>query len=155
MDTRGGADAGPTLDRSQRLREACEAALRRLEAKGAAEPFAEIGEVLFWLCALSEANGRRDPLLSGVAWARNRIAHGAIVAAPVTRPSVRQTGLGASLPVPLDTGSVPVPAVWLPRSSIPVGPTERFIQYQAEAYDAYLAGRPVLAVVREALLKAG
>jgi hypothetical protein len=73
--------------RSARLLRACDDAIDRLGAKERAgtdpDTFAELGEALFWLFALAEANGRDSQgLLLGIKWARNRIAHGVVMAAP-------------------------------------------------------------------------
>jgi hypothetical protein len=72
---------------TSRLVDACEASLARLVEKESAgidpDVFAEVGEVLFWLYALAEENRKnRWPLFEGLRWARDRMAHGVMLAKP-------------------------------------------------------------------------
>jgi hypothetical protein len=138
--------------RSARLLRACDDAIDRLGAKERAgtdpDTFAELGEALFWLFALAEANGRDSQgLLLGIKWARNRIAHGVVMAAPVrwrygAEPGRLVLGMGM-----LGTASG---LEWLPRSSVTLGPKDRPDARQEAAYDAIVAGRPVVEVLQEA-----
>jgi hypothetical protein len=150
--TQAGA-SGP--GRTVRLSDACQAAIERMSAKEDSgidpDTFAEVGEVLFWLVALAEANGRRDPLLNGLRWARNRITHGVIVAAPVDWHYGSELGrlvLGKAI---LGTSSG---HEWLDRASVPLGPNERRNPAQARDYDAHVAGRRVVDTLRAALAMA-
>jgi hypothetical protein len=105
--------------------------------------------MLFWLSALAEANEKRAPVLLGLAWARNRIAHGVIVSAPVTPPAVQP--VGSRLPMRLGGGVHLVPSLWLSRDRIPLAAREQPRPDQEAAYDAHVAGRSVLGVLQEAL----
>jgi hypothetical protein len=137
--------------RANRLAEACEAALARLATKEAQgidpDVFAEVGEVLFWLCALAEANGRRrHPLLRGLEWARDRITHGVIVTAPVRWHYGSEPGklvLGRAM---LGTASG---HIWLDRSHIAHGPNDR--PGKEAEYDQHVAGNRVVGLLRQAL----
>ena len=140
--------------RADRLALACEAALERLAAKeaGGVDPdvFAEVGEALFWLIALADETGKRQvPLLNGLRWPRNRTAHGAIVTAPAEWHYGSEPGrliLGRAV---LGTISG---HVWLERGKVPRGPNDWAAPEQEEAdYDAHVAGKRVLDVLREAL----
>ncbi len=79
--------------RASRLEEAAYAAIERVAAKEASatgeDLFADLGESLFWLTALMDetrtGGDGLPPLLAGLRWARNHVAHGAIVSAPVNR----------------------------------------------------------------------
>jgi hypothetical protein len=67
-----------------RLFESCDHALGRLaeETRIMHDTFAETGEVLFWLYAISNY-GRVKPTISpGLHWARNRYAHGQLFTEP-------------------------------------------------------------------------
>jgi hypothetical protein len=73
-------------DPLDRLRQACLAAIERCDAKESEDidpdTFAELGESLFGLCVLAEVTGRhKTELPQGLRWARNRIAHDAILTA--------------------------------------------------------------------------
>ncbi len=141
------------LNRAARLSSGCEAAIGRVAAKERVgidpDTFAELGESLFWLSALAEANGRgRQPLLLGLQWARNRITHGVVVAAPV------EWQYGAELgKLVLGKGRLGTTSghEWLPRSSVALGPNDRRDPRQEAAYDAHVAGRRVVEVLRQAL----
>jgi hypothetical protein len=148
--TQAGA-TGP--GRTARLNDACQAAIERVSAKEDAgidpDIFAEVGEALFWLVALAEANERRDPLLNGLTWARNRITHGVIVAAPVNWHCGSELGrlvLGKAI---LGTTSG---HEWLDRASVPLGQNERRSPAQERDYDAHVAGRRVLDTLRAGLV---
>ena len=139
-------------DPSRRLHAACLAAIERVEHGPSHEMFASLGESLFWLIALAEAKGRRrgSGLLLGLAWARNRIAHGVILAEPVRyhRPfAIGQSALGG--PDVLGGGYV-----WLGREAIVSTRTQRADAAGEEAYDTHLAGRPVLSRLRDGLAEA-
>ena len=132
-----------------RLVAACDAAIARVAAKNG-DPFAELGEALFWLYALAEATGEaRDARYRGLAWARNKIGHGVMVTAPVqlrtfgSEPGMAVPGL--SMP-----GTVSKPAMWLHTSEIPLGPHNRPTPDDEKAYEDNVAGRPVLEVLRDA-----
>src|ERR1019366_8570135 len=65
-----------------RLIEACEAALTRLEAKAGPNYniFAETGEVLFWLYAISSFEDDENPTIApGFRWARDNYGHGILL----------------------------------------------------------------------------
>jgi hypothetical protein len=67
-----------------RLFESCHHALGRLaeQTRIVGDTFAETGEVLFWLYAISNY-GRVKPTISpGLRWARNRYAHGQLFTEP-------------------------------------------------------------------------
>ncbi len=145
-------DSEHTLSGTDRLERACEAALGRLAAKeqGGIDPdiFNELGEALFWLRALAEANRRSGPVLNGLRWARNRVAHGILVTAPTSWTHGSELGrlvLGRSV-----LGSVSG-SRWLARSEIIVGTRQRSDPNGETGYDAHLAGQSVLPVVRGAL----
>jgi hypothetical protein len=139
--------------RSARLLRACDDAIDRFGAKERAgidpDTFAELGEALFWLVALAEANRRgSQDLLVGIKWARNRFAHGVVMTAPVrwrygAEPGRLVLGMGI-----LGTASG---HEWLPRSGVALGPNDRPDARQEAAYDARVAGRPVVEVLQEAL----
>jgi hypothetical protein len=138
-------------DPLDRLRLACLAAIERCDAKESKgidpETFAELGESLFWLCALAEATGRRKTeLLYGLRWARNRIAHGAILTAvrwhygtELDRWVLGRGELGDQFG-----------HEWLPRDAIVISRTQRRDPDGEVAYDKRLAGQRVLDVLRAA-----
>lgn len=72
-------------DPAHRLRRACMAAIDRYAGKESEgidpDTFADLGESLFWLVALAQAKDchRSTDLLLGLTWARNGIAHGALL----------------------------------------------------------------------------
>jgi hypothetical protein len=141
--------------RTARLEVACDAAMNRLRVKvdaltGDRDPFAQLGEVLFWLFALTEENSRSDPLLVGLRWARNRIAHGVVVAAPI-EPRIYGSEPGLAIPGVSMPGSASRPARWLPRSAIQLGPRDRSNQTEEQGYDAHVAGQPLMDVLDRAL----
>jgi hypothetical protein len=137
-------------DPVERLRQACLAAIERYAAKENEgidpDTFAELGESLFWLCALAEATGRRKTeLFQGLRWARNRIAHGALLIAPVEWHYGTDLGrlvLGRGI---LGTTSG---HEWLPRDAIKTWRTQRRDDPAGElAYDKRLAGQRVMGVL--------
>jgi len=124
-------------------------ALRAKESAGIdPDTFAELGESLLWLCALAEATGRRKTeLLQGLRWARNRIAHGAILTAvrwhygtELDRWVLGRGELGTTLG-----------HEWLIRDAILISRTQRRDPAGEMAYDKHLAGQRVLEVLRAAL----
>ena len=147
-----------TADPAERLRLACLAAIERCEAKEREgvdpDTFAELGESLFWLVALAEANRkRRDPgLILGLTWARNRIAHGALLTAPVRWRYGSELG---KLVLGRSALGVRSAHLWLPRTAIIVTLEEQWSDRKGEAaYDEHLAGREVLATLRSGLAEA-
>lgn len=144
------ATAGEPADR---LLEACESAVRRLAGAESAgpdqDPFQTIGEALFWLYALAEDRRQQHhPLILGLAWARDRIGHGVLVAAPVERSATGAYGTGSYGGTPYGGGSE---LTWLPRSRIQVSPRSWHQRDKENAYDERLAGRSVLTTIRTAL----
>jgi hypothetical protein len=139
-------------DPLDRLRQACLAAIERCDAKESEgidpDTFAELGESLFWLCALAEATGRhKTELLRGLRWARNRIAHGVIL-----------TAVGWHYGTELDRwvlgrGELGTTSghEWLTRDAIVTSRTQRRDPAGEMAYDKHLAGQRVLDVMRAAL----
>ena len=145
-------------DPVERLRRACLAAIERCAAKEREgvdpDTFAELGESLFWLVALAEANGRRRApgLILGLTWARNRIAHGALLTAPVGWRYGSELGKWE-----LGRGALGVRSahLWLPRTAIIVTSEEQWPDPKGEAaYDEHLAGHEVLATLRSGLAEA-
>jgi len=144
-------------DPVERLRQACLAAIERCAAKEGEgvdpDTFAELGESLFWLVALAEANRRhRAPgLILGLTWARNRIAHGALLTAPVKWRYGSETGKLA-----LDRSALGVSSahLWLPRTEIVTSEEQRPDPNGEAAYDEHLSGGEVLATLRSGLAEA-
>ncbi|MFE0086275.1 hypothetical protein [Streptomyces sp. NPDC058992] len=100
-------------------------------------------ECLFWLCSLEEQMRENDPtylsdadnygrrLVQGARWARNQATHQlAFIIAQSDGPQYPQSDAAALVEV-----------VWRPANEMPV--PKREYQKQREAYDQYLAGRPV------------
>ena len=114
--------------------------------------FASLGESLFWLIALAEAKGRGrgSGLLLGLAWARNRIAHGVIMAEPVQYRRPFTVGRSALRGPDVLRGGY----VWLGRAAIVSTRTQRADPAGEEAYETHLAGRPVLSRLRDGLAEA-
>jgi hypothetical protein len=140
-------------NRWTRLGNACRAAIERVEAKEAAgidpDTFQELGEALFWLVALAEEHGRKvdAPLLRGLRWARNEIAHGFVVDAPVGWHYGAELGRLVLDKAQLDTTSG---HEWLPRAQVPVDPTQvKRHEKDGQAYDEAVAGRRVVETLRE------
>ena len=139
-------------DPLDRLRQACLAAIEGCDAKESEgidpDTFAELGESLFWLCAFAEATGRHmTELLQGLRWARNRIAHGAILTAvrwhygnELDRWVLGRGELGTT------SGHE-----WLTRDAIVISRTQRWDPTGEMAYDKCLAGERALDVLRAAL----
>jgi hypothetical protein len=141
-----------SLSGTDRLERACEAALGRLVVKEreGTDPdiFNELGEALFWLRALAEANRRSDPVLDGLRWARNRVAHGLLLTAPTAWTYGSELGrmvLGQSM---LGTTSG---SRWLARSEITAGTPPWSDPNSEAAYDAHIAGQSVLPSLRQGL----
>lgn len=132
---------------------ACESAYSRLTAADHAgpeqDPYQSVGEALFWLYALAEERERlADQLILGLAWARDCIAHGLLVAAP-TQHSGAGTYGGSTY------GGGPyggwTELTWLPRDQIQVNPLKRSDPRKEDAYDRNVAGRQVTVTVQAAL----
>jgi hypothetical protein len=141
-------------DPVERLRLACLAAIKRCAAKEGEsldpDVFAELGESLFWLLALGEATGRdrKTELLQGLGWARDRIAHGVLLTAPVRWHHGTDIGrwiLGQGV---LGTTSG---HEWLTRDAIETSRTQRRDPAGEVAYDNHLAGQKVIEVLHAAL----
>jgi hypothetical protein len=141
-------------DPVDRLRQACLAAIERCAAKENEgidpDTFAELGESLFWLIALAQATGKhkKTELLRGVGWARNRIAHGVLLTAPV------EWHYGTDLPrLVLGRGVLGTRSghKWMPRDAIVIPRTQQSNPTGEVAYDKHLAGQRVLDVLRAAL----
>jgi hypothetical protein len=141
-----------TLAPRDRLAAACEAALERLAAKARSvtEPqsiFAETGEALFWLFALGDdAQGNR--LREGLIWARHQYAHGNLLTEAVefTRGSMPPFPAGSTGP------GTPPHHRWMSRPDI--GRHQKSHgrpTAETDDYDKYVAGRPVIASLREEL----
>jgi hypothetical protein len=138
---------------ANRLTAACVAALSRLEAAEAEgiapDIFNELGETLFWMCALDEVWDRPSaPLLLGLRWARNRVTHGALVAAPAEWQY--GTDLGRWV---LGKGHLGMQSGynWLLRVDVAKGPRDHVTPKLESAYDQEVAGRPVVPSLREGL----
>ncbi|WP_328901393.1 hypothetical protein OHR86_17025 [Streptomyces sp. NBC_00441] len=100
-------------------------------------------ECLFWACSLEEQLRKNDPtyennvddygrkLVQGARWVRNQATHQlAFVVAHSDGPQYPQ-------PIPATQAEV----VWRPADEMPAPDQER--RNQRDAYDLYLAGRPV------------
>ncbi len=138
---------------SDRLAAAFVAAFRRLEAIAAKGPpddvFVDLGETLFWLCAFAEANGRgKEPPVLAMRWARDHIAHGLIVVAPVRWDD----GSGLVRMFPSRRGYA-----WKARATVPPLRQPRSTSQVARdnAYDTLAVGRDMVTVVRDAFVAAG
>lgn len=141
---------------ARRLATACSAAIERYAAKEREginpDIFAELGESLFWLIALAEASGRHKiELFRGLRWARNRIAHGVLVTAPVEWQYGAELGRAVLGPIVLGTTSG---NEWLPREDISVSRAQKSDPGGETAYDDHLAGRRVIVVLRDGLAEA-
>jgi hypothetical protein len=141
-------------DPVERLRLACLAAIERCAAKDDEgidpDTFAELGESLFWVLALAEATGRhkKTELLQGLRWARNRIAHGVLLTAPVRWHYGTELGRWV-----LDRGALGTTSghEWLTRDAIETSRTQKPDPTGEVAYDKHLAGQRVIDVLRAAL----
>jgi hypothetical protein len=126
-----------------RLIEACEAALARLETKAGPEHniFAETGEVLFWLYAISNDGVEHPTIAPGLRWARDNYGHGILVW------ELHYTDHGAMLGhLRLDVtplGAEPVHR-WV---GVNASPGERH-RLRLAMYNRFLAGQPVIATLR-------
>lgn len=138
---------------TDRLAAAFAGAFRRLEATAEIGPpddvFVDLGDTLFWLHAFAEANGHgKEPVVLAMGWARDHIAHGLIVVAPVEWDD--GSGLARMMPARRGyewTPRAAIPAIRQPRGS---GQTTR-----DKAYDAYAVHRDMLSVIRAAFRDAG
>lgn len=131
-----------------RLIEACNAALQRLEAKAGPEQnvFAETGEVLFWLYAISNVGGLYPTILPGLRWARNRYAHGQLL----TEPHILD-GDKLDSTFRLDESQL-AQHCWKLRSDIEYDEeVARDDKDGEQSYDEHVAERPVVASLRAEL----
>jgi hypothetical protein len=140
-----------SADPVSRLRLAFLAAIKRCEAKEDEgidpDTFAELGESLFWLVALAEARGRhKTELLQGLGWARDRMAHGVMLTAPVSWHYGTELGKWV-----LGRGAFGTSSghEWRPRNSISTSRTQKRDPAGEAAYDKYVAGRRVIEVLHE------
>ena len=144
-------------DPVERLHLACLAAIERCAVKEREgvdpDTFAELGESMFWLVALAEVNRkRRTPgLILGLTWARNRIAHGGLLTAPVAWRYGAELGKAVLDRSTFGTSSA---HEWLPRTAIVTSGEQRSDPEGEAAYDEHLAGREVLATLRSGLAEA-
>lgn len=139
----------PGAQELARLVAACDAAMARVAAKDG-DVFAELGEALFWLYALAEATGKaKDGRFRGLAWARNKIGHGVLVTAPI-KPRIFGSEPGMAVPGLSIPGTSSRPALWLHVSEIVLGSRNQPTPDDERAYEANVAGRPVLDVLRDA-----
>ncbi len=109
----------------------------------------DLGETLFWLCAFAEANGRgKEPLVLAMHWARDHIAHGLIVVAPVSWDD----GAGLVRLFPSRRGYA-----WKARAAVPTIRQPRSTRQAARdnAYDLLAVGNDMVTVVRDAFVAAG
>lgn len=147
----------PAVADARRLVVATDIAILRYRTKErraiAPDVFAELGEALFWRCALAEVVGaNREPVVLGLRWARNRVAHGIVLTAPTAWKYGAEPGrlvLGRAVP-----GATSGHA-WLAREAVPTERTARDRPDQNAAYDAELAGRPVLESLNRARIACG
>ena len=138
---------------SDRLAAAFAGAFRRLDAAAEKGPpddvFVDLGEALFWLYAFAEANGRaKEPVVLAMRWARDQIAHGLIVVAPVAWDD----GSGLARMMPARRGYE-----WMARAAIPAirQPRRNGQTARDNAYDTYAVRRDMLSVIRAAFRDAG
>jgi hypothetical protein len=155
-DPGDGRVAAVSADPAERLRLACLAAIERCEAKEREginpDTFAELGESLFWLLALAEASGRhKTELLRGLGWARDRIAHGVLLTAPVSWHYGTELGKWVLGRGALGTSSG---HEWRASDAVLLSRTQRRDPTGEAAYDIHLAGRRVIAVLRAGLAEA-
>jgi hypothetical protein len=110
--------------------------------------FEALGETLFWLTALAEANrkGKNQTVLA-MQWARDRIAHGLIVVEPVSWDD----GSGLAMMMPARRGYE-----WKRRVDVHEIRSARRRGREAteQAYDAIAVGREMLDVIRVAYIEA-
>jgi hypothetical protein len=133
-----------------RLIEACSAVLERLEAKAGPEHniFAETGEVLFWLYAISNVGGVYPTILPGQRWARNRYARGQLLTEP---HSLDGDKLDSTFR--LDESQL-AQHCWKVRSDIEYDEeVARDDEDGEQSYDEHVAGRPVIASLRAELAR--
>jgi hypothetical protein len=128
-----------------RLIAACEGAFARLEAKSGPTHniFAETGEVLFWLYAISNFDGDPPTIAPSFRWARDNYGHGNLL------HELHYTDRGAMLPFVLGKtrlGALPVHC-WIAVNVVRPGIRERHPERLA-AYNRYIAGQPVITTLR-------
>ena len=93
----------------------------------------------------------RNPIYTmGLKWARNRVAHGVVVSAPI-EPRIYGSEPGLAILGVSMLGSASRPARWLPRSATQLGPRDRRNQTEEQAYDAHVAGQPLIDVLDRAI----
>lgn len=148
---------GSAPSRTDRLEEGCRRAIAEiedLERRDDPDIFIPLGHALFWLFALADTNKKGNiPLLAGTKWARNRVAHGAVVSAPVVWHDGAEVGRMKVGPGGGLMGSRSGHK-WLLRAQVPLGPADKPNASQEVAYDAQLAGKYVLPTLRAALVAA-
>lgn len=133
-----------------RLVEACSAALERLEAKSGPEHniFAETGEVLFWLYAISNFGVKHPTISPGLRWARDQHAHGLLLT------EIHYTDHGAMLgrmqlgAAAARLGSPPTHC-WKVVNSVRNDDVPDRHPDRLMAYNRRLPGRPVIATLRD------
>lgn len=140
--------------RADRLVAACAAAIDRVAAQEAAsidpDPFQNLGEALFWLVALADERRRkRDPLILGLTWARDRITHGVLVSAPASWHYGSEPG--KLIPGLAVLGTISQ-HLWQARASVALGSRDRADPAKEAAYDQHVSGQPVIATLRAALV---
>lgn len=131
-----------------RLIEACEASFARLEAKAGPihNIFAETGEVLFWLYAISNYGVDEPETLSdGVRWARDNYGHGNLLR------EIHYTDYGAILGhLVLGVTRLGAPPVdrWATVNSLREDGSPGRSPHRLRAYNRDLAGQPVISTLR-------
>ena len=129
-----------------RLIESCEAAFARLEATAGRfeNIFAETGEVLFWMYAISSFEDDEKPTIApSFQWARDNYGHGILLR------ELHYADRGAVLPIiPGVTrlGTLPT-YCWVVVKVVRPGARERHPERLA-AFNRYLGGQPVIATLR-------
>jgi hypothetical protein len=128
--------------------EACEAAFARLEAQAGPlhNIFAETGEVLFWLYAISNYGvDEAETLSDGVRWARDNYGHGNLLR------EIHYTDYGAMLGhFVLGVTRLGAPPVhrWAAVNSLREDGSLGRSPHRLRAYNRDLAGQPVIATLR-------
>jgi hypothetical protein len=150
-----------TLAPRDRLVNACETALVRLERKAQSSRlkpqsiFAETGEVLFWLAALGDT-ARRSKMNPGLYWARNQYAHGNLLS------EVIEFQHGSELPLVLGKAVLGARSQHLWMASAEISRDKARAAFfdakaatilQARAYAKDVAGRPVIETLRAELAR--
>lgn len=152
----------PTVAAPSRASRLEDAALAAIERVAALDPsatsedlFAPLGEALYWLTALMDETHsgppeEREPLLSGLRWARNQVTHGAIVSAPVTIHGRFTVGRSRLRGGDVLGGSG---HSWVIAEAIPTRP-DGSRDAMLPAYRAHVSGRWVVRTLREGLVLA-